>query len=150
MVGVYKMHLCQYLLNLIQLSSETVKNISPKHVKKLGFIVYKYKYRTEELMIMADTAMPDASNKRSEQNHQFFIPRPPSNVWGKGWELEKERIIEMFKPVMNKKRDQECMELYLNKVRVDGVQDPGLTPFKEFLLRPAPLVDYLSVLYQSV
>ena len=28
---------------------------------------------------------------------------------------------------------------------MNGVQDPGLTPFKEFLPRSAPLVDFLSI-----
>ena len=37
-----------------------------------------------------------------------------------------------------------CMEIYLDKVRVDGVQDPGLTPFGEFLPRSAPHV-YLAI-----
>ena len=36
------------------------------------------------------------------------------------------------------------MEIYLDKVRVDGVQDPGLTPFGEFLPRSAPHV-YLVI-----
>ena len=37
------------------------------------------------------------------------------------------------------------MEIYLDKVRVDRVQDPGLTPIGEFLPRSAPLVDYLAI-----
>ena len=50
-----------------------------------------------------------------------------------------------FTPVMNKYRDQECMELYLNQVRVERVQDPGLPPLGEFLPRFAPHVDYLAI-----
>ena len=37
------------------------------------------------------------------------------------------------------------MEKFLAKVRVDRVQDLGLTPFGEFLPRSAPLVDYLAI-----
>ena len=37
------------------------------------------------------------------------------------------------------------MELFLAKVRVDGVQDLGLTPFREVLPRSAPFVDYLAI-----
>ena len=45
---------------------------------------------------------------------------------------------------MNKKEDEECMSLFLNKVIVNGIQDPGLSPFEDFLPRSAPLVDFLS------
>ena len=37
------------------------------------------------------------------------------------------------------------MSIFLDKVIENGVQDPGLTPFKEFLSRSAPLVDFLSI-----
>ena len=46
---------------------------------------------------------------------------------------------------MNKKKDEECMTMFLDQVIVNGVQDPGLTPFEEFLPRSAPLVDFLSI-----
>ena len=62
--------------------------------------------------------------------------------------LDKERIIwefVEFTPVMNKRQDEECMAIFLDKVIVNGVQDPDLTPFKEFLPRSAPLVDFLSI-----
>ena len=37
------------------------------------------------------------------------------------------------------------MSIYLDKVKVNAVQDLGLTPFMEFLPRSAPLVDFLSI-----
>ena len=37
------------------------------------------------------------------------------------------------------------MPIFLDKVKVNGVQDPGLTPFMEFLPRSAPLVDFISI-----
>ena len=43
---------------------------------------------------------------------------------------------------MNKRKDEECMTTFLDAVIVNGVQDPGLTPFEEFLPRSAPLVDF--------
>ena len=46
---------------------------------------------------------------------------------------------------MNRKKDEECMSMFLAKVIVNGVQDLGLTPFEEFLPRSAPLVDFLSI-----
>ena len=92
--------------------------------------------------------MAAARKERSESGQQFLIPRPEENSWGKDRVLDKERIIQEFvefTPIMNKRRDEECMSIFLDKVIVYGVQDPGLTPFKEFLLRSAPLVDFLSI-----
>ena len=40
---------------------------------------------------------------------------------------------------MNQSEDEECMSMFLDKIIVNGVQDPGLTPVEEFLLRSAPL-----------
>ena len=37
------------------------------------------------------------------------------------------------------------MSIFLDKVIVNRVQDPGLSPFEEFLPRSAPLVDFLSI-----
>ena len=66
--------------------------------------------------------------------------------------LDKENIIRKFTgstPVMNKGKDAECMEAFLDAVIVNGVQDSGFTPFNEFLPRSAPLVDFLSIGLQS-
>ena len=46
---------------------------------------------------------------------------------------------------MNKKQDKECMVKFLDKVKVNGVQDPGLTLVKEFLPRSAPFIEFLSI-----
>ena len=79
---------------------------------------------------------------RSETGHQFLIPRPKENSWGNERVLDKERIIREFvgfTPIMNQREDEECMSMFLDKIIVNGVQDPGLTPFEEFLPRSAPL-----------
>ena len=62
--------------------------------------------------------------------------------------MAKENIISAFvgtTPVMNRRKDVECMTEFLDATVVNGVQDPGFTPFKEFLPRSAPLVDFLSI-----
>ena len=99
-------------------------------------------------MIKAATTMAAARMERSETGHQFIIPRPKENSWGHRRVLDKEKIIREFvgfTPVMNRKEDEECMSMFLDKVIVNGVQDLGLTPFEEFLPRSAPLVDFLSI-----
>ena len=47
--------------------------------------------------------------------------------------------------MMNQRKDAECMAAFLDAILVNGVQDPGLTPFEEFLPRSAPLLDFLSI-----
>ena len=115
-----------------------------KSIKYLLFRVYS----TDELMIKAATAMAAARMERSELGQQFLILCPVENSWGKDQALDKEKIIREFvdfTPVMNKRQDEECMDMFLDNVIVNGVQDPGLTPFKEFLPRSAPLVHFLSI-----
>ena len=69
--------------------SEIMKNI-PGNVKTFIFVVnksIKYLlfrfYTTDELMIKADVAMRTARTERSELGHQFMIPYPEENSWGK-------------------------------------------------------------------
>ena len=50
---------------------------------------------------------------------------------------------------MSKRQDEECMDIFLDNVNVNEVQDPGLTPFKEFLPRSAPHVNFLSIRIHS-
>ena len=115
--------------------------------KSIKYLLFRF-YRTKELMIKSDEVMRTARTEKLELGQKFMIPRPEENSWGKDRVLDKERIIRefvKFTPIMNKKRDEECMAKFLDKVKVNGVQDPGLTPFKEFLPRSAPLVDFLSI-----
>ena len=96
--------------------------------------------------------MRSARTERAEQWQQFMIPRPRENSWGKDRALDKERIIRefvKFTPIMNRCHDEECMSIFLDKVKVNGVQDPGLTPFGEVLPRSAPLIDFLSIRLHS-
>ena len=99
-------------------------------------------------MINAASTMAAARMERSVTEQQFLIPRPVENSWGHKRVLDKENIIRQFvgkTHVMNQKKDEECMMAFLDAGIVKGVQNPGLTPFEEFLTRSAPLVDFLSI-----
>ena len=53
----------------------------------------------------------------------------------------KENIIWAFvgyTPLMNERKDAECMDAFLDSVIVNGVQDPGFTPFEEFFAQVCP------------
>ena len=78
-------------------------------------------------MIKAATTMAAARMERSKTGHQFLIPLPKENSWVHSQAvLDKENIIREFvgfTPVMNRKEDEECMSIFLDKVIVNGVQD---------------------------
>ena len=109
---------------------EIVKNI-PEDVKIFIFIVnisIKYLlfrfYTTDKFMIKADKVMRAARMERSELGQQFLILRSAENSWGKDQVLDKEKIIcefVEFTPIMNKRQDEECMAIFLDKVIVNGV-----------------------------
>ena len=96
----------------------TLKSVIFVVNKSIRYLLFRF-YSTEELMVKADETMIATRKERSEQGQQFMIPFPRENSWGKGQELDKERIIKEFcgfTLVMNKRRNQECIELYLDKV----------------------------------
>ena len=145
MAGALKIH-----LHPIIISSNSIKNffesviVIPENVKIFLFVVNKYisllfrVYSTEQLMINAASTMADARMERSKTEQQFLIPRPAENSWGHKRVLDKENIIRKFvgkTPVMNQKKDEECMTAFLDAVIVN----PGLTPFEEFCPGLLPL-----------
>ena len=74
-----------------------------------------------------------------------MIHHSEENSWGKGRALDKERIISEFvdiTPITNKRRHEGCMTKFLEKFKVNGVQDPGFNSFREFLPMSAPLVNF--------
>ena len=104
-------------------------------------------YRTDDMMLKAATTMASARSERSFPEQQFLI-RPKENSLGHRRVLAKENIIRAFvgtTPVMNQRKDAECMMDFLDATIVNGVQDPGITPIWEFLPRSAPLIDFLAV-----
>ena len=117
--------------------------------KSINYLLFRV-YSPDELMIKAATMMTAARIERSETGHQFLIPCPEENSLGSEHVLDKEKIIREFAgftPTMNQSKDEECMYMFLDKIIVNGVQDPGLTPVVEFLLRSAlycsPHLQYL-------
>ena len=154
MAGALKIHLHPILISskLVKLFFESVKFI-PENVKTffvnktISYLLFRV-YSMEELMIKAATTMAAVRMERAEVEQQFIIPCPRENSWGHKRVLDKKKIIREFvgyTPVMNKRKDAECMTTFLDAVIVNGVQDPGLTSFEEFLPRSAPLVDFLSI-----
>ena len=100
------------------------------------------------MMLNTAATMAAARTERSFPEQQFLIPRPKENSWGHRRVMDKENIIRAFvgtTPVMNTRMDANGMTEFLDATVVNGVQDPGITPFKEFLPRSAPLVDFLAV-----
>ena len=62
-----------------------------------------------------------------------MIHHSEENSRGKDCALDKERIISEFvdiTPITNMRRDEGCMTKFLEKVKVNGVQDPGFNSFR--------------------
>ena len=75
-------------------------------------------------MINSASTMAAARMERSVTEQQFLIPRPVENSWGQKRVLDKENIIRKFvgkTPVMNQKKDEECMTAFLDAVILNGV-----------------------------
>ena len=152
MAGACKVH-----LHPNELSSKLVKSIFEsvkiilENMKIVIFVVNKSikyllfrVYSMDVLLIKAATVMAAARMERSELGQQFLIPHPVENSWGKDRALDKERIIGEFldfTPVMNKRRDEECIVIFFLKMKINGVQGLGLNPSWEVMLGSAPFED---------
>ena len=115
--------------------------------KSISYLLFRF-YRIEELIQKADKTMRAARTERLEQWEQFMIPCLRKNSCGKDRALDKESFIcefVEFNLITNQRHNKECMSIFLDKVKVNGVQDTGLTPFREFMPRSAPLIDFLSI-----
>ena len=140
MAGALKIHLHPILKSSklmkqffasVKFILETVKDPLFVVNKSIIYLLFRV-YSTEQLMINAAKIMAAARMERSVTEQQFLIPRPAENSWGHRRVLDKENIIRKFvgkTPVMNQKKDEECMTAFFDAVIVNGVQNLGLTPF---------------------
>ena len=55
-----------------------------------------------------------------------------------------------FIPAMVIKRDESCMRQYLNKVSPNGLQDPKLGQFCDYMPAGGPLLDFLYVYQENM
>ena len=118
------------IFELVKIILENVKIFILVVNKSINYLLFRV-YSTEELTIKAATTTTTVRMDRSKTGHQFLIPRPKENSWGNERVLDKERIIREFvgfTPTMNQREDEECMSMFLDKIIVNGVQDPGFTP----------------------
>ena len=108
---------------------ENVKNFLFFVTTSISYLLFRV-YSTEQLMINATSTMAAARMERSVPEQQFIIPRPKENSWGHRRVLDKENIIWAFvgyTPVMNERKDAECMTAFLDSVIVSS--GPGLNSF---------------------
>ena len=113
------------IFELVKIILENVKIFILVVNKSINYLLFRA-YSTKELMIKAAMTMTAVRMERSEYGQQFLIPHPEENSWGNKQVLDKERIIRElveFTPIMNQRRDEECMSIFLDKVIVNGVQD---------------------------
>ena len=103
---------------------------------------------SQQLKDMATKSMINARARIATPEDEILVPKPDSNLWNKGNIYDRPVLMQKYlgyRPVMNKGRDQECMERFLPKIIVSGVQDPKLDTFRNLLPAGAPILDFLSV-----
>ena len=103
---------------------------------------------SQQLREIATKAMIDARATLASTADGILIPKPDHNLWSKGNVYDRPILMQKYlgyRPVMNKGGDQKCMEKFLQKVIISGMQDPKLDTFRNLLPAGAPVLDFLSV-----
>ena len=103
---------------------------------------------SQQLKDIATKSMINARARVATPEDEILVPKPVRNLWNKGNIYDRPVLMQKYlgyPPVMNKGRDQECMERFLPKIIVSGVQDPKLDTFKNLLPAGALILDFLSV-----
>ena len=107
--------------------------------------------RAEELRKVVEDRVRLARSAAPQGSSDLLVRQPQNVTWGAKLTFNKESLVTPFvnyKPVMGRKRDEECMVKYLKKIMVNGLQDPQIGPRSAFLPEGAPLLEYLAV-YQE-
>ena len=91
-------------------------------------------------------------NEPSTPEHSILIPQGPIIVWGENKEFSKRNLVRnlcIHEPHMARGTDRRCMEEYLTKVAIDGLQDVGVGEWEDFLPIGVPLIDLYSLVVQD-
>jgi hypothetical protein len=87
--------------------------------------------RAEELRKVVEDRVRLARSAAPQGSSDLLVRQPQNVTWGTKLTFNKESLVTPFvryKPVMGRKRDEECMVKYLKKVMVNGLQDPQIGP----------------------
>ena len=84
--------------------------------------------------------------KRVDPSFSILIPNPSMKVWGEGRTFSKIDMVGAcvgFKPRINTKRDEFCMDKFLKKSKSELLMTPDIGSTRDYLPVGAPLLDYL-------
>ena len=102
---------------------------------------------------MKDWAKKRILRKRkrtAEERDRFLIAQSRHIQWGAGRALDKLKIVKEINgdgvtPNPGSGDNAKCMRLFLSRLDPESLQNPGLTPWSEFVPEISPLLDYLIV-----
>ena len=124
-------------------------------LKTMYYMYYKYYYfrqrfperikemRAEEMRKVVEDRVRLARSAAPQGSSDLLVRQPQNVTWGTKLTFNKESLVTPFvryKPIMGRKRDEECMIKYLKKIMVNGLQDPQIGPRSAFLPEGAPLL----------
>ena len=107
--------------------------------------------RSEELKKVVEERVKLARSAAPQGSSNLLVRQPQVVSWGTKKVFNKEDIIAKmigYKPTMGRKQDESCMDKYLKRVMVNGLQDPKLGTRSAYLPEGAPLLEFLAV-YQE-
>ena len=107
--------------------------------------------RVEEMRKIVEERVRLARSTAPQGSSDLLVRQPQVVSWGTKKTFNPESLITVFvryRPVMGRKQDESYMTKYLNRVMVNGLQDPGIGLRSAFLPEGAPLLEYLAV-YQE-
>ena len=107
--------------------------------------------RSEEMKKVVEERVKLARSAAPQGSSDLLVRQPQVISWGTNKTFNKESIVAKlvgYKPTMGRKQDESCMAKYLDRVMVNGLQDPKLGTRSAFLPEGAPLLEYLAM-YQE-
>jgi len=107
--------------------------------------------RSEEMKKVVEERVKLARSAAPQGSSDLLVRQPQVISWGTKKVFNKEEILAKivgYKPIMGRKQDESCMDKYLKRVMVNGLQDPKLGARSAYLPEGAPLLEYLAV-YQE-
>ena len=135
----------KYFIKILYICLQRFKYYYYRKLEKLPEMrVEEMKDVVEERVKLARSAAPQGSSN-------LLVRQPQVVSWGTKKTFNKEAILTKmlgYKPVMGRKQDESCMDKYLKRVMVNGLQDPKLGTRSAYLPEGAPLLEYLAV-YQE-
>jgi len=93
--------------------------------------------RSEEMRKVVEERIKLARSAAPQGSSDLLVRQPQLVSWGTKKPFNKEDLVAKlvgYKPTMGRKQDEACMKKYLDKIMVNGLQDPKIGARSEKIL----------------